>query len=184
MRTPGNHPTLLPSGKPCPSPSRNAPYRMLHAYGAKIVKRLRKLRIAIVGARGVGVEVAKCLTLSGVRLLHMFDDEPVRARDLGSNFALQSSDIGKPRAAATVPFLQRLNESVTVSAMAGLPDPAHYDVVVATRLSRASAIALNAACRASVKDRSWFEDENKGVDDKYVLLSFTSTLFFSVYLMA
>jgi ubiquitin-activating enzyme E1 len=139
---------------------------MLHAYGAKFVKRLRKLRVAIVGARGVGVEVAKCLTLSGVRLLHIFDDEHVRARDLGSNFALQSNDIGKPRAAATVPFLQRLNESVSVSAMAGLPDPDHYDVIVATRISRASAGALNAACRASVKVRPWAVDETKEADQK------------------
>jgi len=140
---------------------------MLHAYGAKFVKRLRKLRVAIVGARGVGVEVAKCLTLSGVRLLHIYEDETVGARDLGSNFTLQLSDVGKPRAAATVPFLQRLNESVAVSAVAGLPDPAHYDVIVATRIPRAAATALNAACRASIKVRPWAVDEAKEFEEKF-----------------
>jgi hypothetical protein len=139
---------------------------MLHAYGAKFVKRLRKLRVAIVGARGVAVEVAKCLTLSGVRLLHIFDDEHVRARDLGSNFALQPSDVGKPRAAATVPFLQRLNESVSISAVTGLPDPANYDVILATRLPRAAAAALNDACRRAVKERPWAVDEAKEFEAK------------------
>jgi len=115
MRTPGKHPRSAPQENHALLELITSPYRMLHAYGAKFVKRLRKLRVAIVGARGVAVEVAKCLTLSGARLLHVFDDEHVRARDLGSNFALQPSDVGKPRAAATVPFLQQLNESVSVS---------------------------------------------------------------------
>ena len=76
-------------------------------------------QVLIVGARGVGVEVAKNTVLAGVHTLTLFDPTPTSARDLGSNFFLTEEDIGKSRAAACAPRVADLNANVSVSAAPG-----------------------------------------------------------------
>ena len=73
----------------------------------------------IVGARGVGIAVAKNTVLAGVHTLTIFDPTPTAPCDLGSNFFLTEDDIGKPRAAACAPRVADLNNNVSVSAAPG-----------------------------------------------------------------
>lgn len=47
-----------------------------------------KLKILIIGLRGVGVEVAKNIILAGPELVHIFDPNIVELKDLGSNYYL------------------------------------------------------------------------------------------------
>ena len=76
--------------------------------------RLIKMKVLIVGLRGVGVETAKNLILAGPGAVTLADDTPARIADCGSNFFLRPGDVGKSRAAVCAPRLQELNRLVRV----------------------------------------------------------------------
>jgi ubiquitin-activating enzyme E1 len=59
--------------------------------------------VLIVGASGVGVEIAKNLLLDGhIGAILLHDDTLVRIQDLGTNYLLKEADVGKPRAQCVV----------------------------------------------------------------------------------
>ena len=58
--------------------------------------KLVKMRVLIVGLRGIGIEVAKNSALAGVSMMTLHDPEPVSIEDLGSNFFLTEEVIPRP----------------------------------------------------------------------------------------
>jgi ubiquitin-activating enzyme E1 len=56
---------------------------------------MSELRILIVGVKGTGVETAKNLILSTSKAVTVWDNGIVEPKDLGTNFYLKESDIGK-----------------------------------------------------------------------------------------
>ena len=50
--------------------------RQIGAFGLDAMLKLIKMKVLIVGMRGVGVEVAKNTALAGVNTLTLFDPEP------------------------------------------------------------------------------------------------------------
>ncbi|EUC66339.1 ubiquitin activating enzyme (E1) subunit UBA3 [Rhizoctonia solani AG-3 Rhs1AP] len=85
------------------------------------MKRMATSNVLIVGVKGLGVEIAKNIVLAGVKSVTLFDPEPVQVQDLGTQFFLRESDVGKPRAAATLPRLAELNAYVPVKDLGGSP---------------------------------------------------------------
>ena len=81
--------------------------------------------------------IAKNIALAGVKSLTIFDSDPVTIKDLGTQvrprsvmkrtvltdfqFFLRESDIGKPRAEATLPRLAELNAYVPVRVLSSAP---------------------------------------------------------------
>lgn len=97
--------------------------------------KLIKLKVLIVGMRGLGVEIAKNLILAGPAQVDIFDPSIVRVNDLGSNFYIRESHIGKAtRAEASVDQLRELNNYVQVNTISTLSmeDHAKYNVVCYT----------------------------------------------------
>ena len=58
---------------------------------------------------------AKNIALAGVKSLTLFDPEPAAISDLSSQFFLHPDDVGKPRAAVTIPRVAELNAYTPVS---------------------------------------------------------------------
>ncbi|ELU45435.1 ubiquitin-activating enzyme E1 1 [Rhizoctonia solani AG-1 IA] len=94
------------------------------------MKRMAASNVLIVGVKGLGVEIGKAnIVLAGVKSVTLFDPEPVQVQDLGTQvrgfndliFFLRESDVGKPRAAATLPRLAELNAYVPVKDLGGSP---------------------------------------------------------------
>ena len=73
---------------------------------------LIKLRVLVVTVKGLGVETAKNLVLAGPAAVTVHDEGLVEAKDLGANFFLRESDIGRRRGDAVVAQLRALNEDV------------------------------------------------------------------------
>jgi ubiquitin-activating enzyme E1 len=74
-----------------------------------------KMKVVIVGLRGLGVEVAKNLILAGPKEVHLYDPDLVQLNDLGSNFYCEEGHVGKAtRADACRPKLAELNPHVKV----------------------------------------------------------------------
>lgn len=81
---------------------------------------------------------AKNIALAGVKSLTLFDPAPATMSDLSSQFFLHPDDVGKPRAATTVPRVAELNAYTPVSEHPGksltedLGQLRQYQVVVLT----------------------------------------------------
>ena len=96
--------------------------------------------------------VAKNIALAGVKSLALFDPEPAVISDLSSQFFLHPDDVGKPRAAVTVPRVAELNAYTPVSEHAGknltedLSQLRRYQVVVLTGISLKDQLTISEYC--------------------------------------
>ncbi|KAK9481369.1 hypothetical protein V1514DRAFT_300802 [Lipomyces japonicus] len=120
--------------------------RQLYVLGAEAMKRLNNSNILIVGLKGLGVEIAKNVTLAGVKSITLWDPAPTRLEDLSSQFFLREKDIGIPRAVATAQRLAELNQYVKVSVLdAPLDESAigQFQVVVLTETSLETQVKIN-----------------------------------------
>ena len=90
--------------------------RSIFTYGMETMQKLSTMKILIVGMRGLGVETAKNIILSGPGEVDIYDPSLVKINDLGSNFYLSEKDAGKKnRDEASLPKLSQLNPYVKVS---------------------------------------------------------------------
>ena len=65
------------------------------------------------GPGTVGIEALKNLILPGIGRFTIVDEAKVLEEDLGANFFLSETSLGKSRAQMTVSYLQELNPEVT-----------------------------------------------------------------------
>lgn len=70
--------------------------RQIRLWGAEAQQRIRSANILLISLRALGTEIAKNLTLAGVRSLTIIDDELIVEEDLGAQFFIREEDIGKP----------------------------------------------------------------------------------------
>eukprot|EP01083_Nonionella_stella_P308460 1088245_1 len=123
--------------------------RQIGAFGVETMGKLVKMNVLIVGMKGVGVETAKNLILAGPASVTLVDNEPVALLDLGTNFYLSESSVGKPRAQECARQLSELNSYVDVNVHSGDVNEAFIDkfqVVVFTTGSRDALLRLNQHC--------------------------------------
>jgi len=129
--------------------------RTAAALGVDTMKNLSSLTVLIIGLRGVGVETAKNLILTGPKQVTVYDDAKAEMRDLGANFYLTPDDVaaGLTRSAACTKRLAELNPYCNVSALSG-PDALKDDivqsfgaVVVTQTLPQKELERLNQLCR-------------------------------------
>ena len=92
--------------------------RSIFTYGMETMQKLSAMKVLIVGMRGLGVETAKNIILSGPGEVDIFDPSLVKINDLGSNFYLTEEDVGKKnRDEASLAKLSQLNPYVKVSVL-------------------------------------------------------------------
>jgi ubiquitin-activating enzyme E1 len=94
--------------------------RQLYVYGHEAQQKMSAANILLVGMNGLGVEVAKNIILAGVKAVTICDPVPTSWNDLASQFYLNESHLGVPRAAACVDSLKDLNPYVSVHLYDGL----------------------------------------------------------------
>ena len=64
-------------------------------YGIETVEKLSKIKILIIGLRGLGMEIAKNLILSGPKEVYLYDKNNISLFDLGSGFYFSENQINK-----------------------------------------------------------------------------------------
>lgn len=103
--------------------------RQIGTFGLETMGKLIKMQVAIVGLRGLGVEIAKNLILAGPKSVHLYDPEITKINDLGANFYTEEQHIGRvTRADACVTKLRELNPYVKVEV---IPDEAALKAAIA-----------------------------------------------------
>ena len=125
--------------------------RQIGTFGMETMGKLIKMKILIVGLRGLGVETAKNTILAGPHEVQLYDPEIVKINDLGGNFYLTEADVGKKRRdEASVSQLSELNPYVHVSIMQGelMDNITKFNVIVITEMrSKEQLIEIDEICR-------------------------------------
>ncbi|KAM6928447.1 ubiquitin-like modifier-activating enzyme 1 [Xenentodon cancila] len=93
--------------------------RQLYVLGHEAMRRMGSAEVLVAGMRGLGVEIAKNVILSGVKAVTVQDENEAVWTDLSSQFFLQESDLGENRARCSLQQLSTLNPHVRVSAHTG-----------------------------------------------------------------
>ncbi|XP_034542700.1 ubiquitin-like modifier-activating enzyme 1 [Notolabrus celidotus] len=109
--------------------------RQLYVLGHDAMHRMGTAAVLIAGMRGLGVEIAKNVILSGVKSVTVQDEGQTVWSDLSSQFFLKESDLGQNRATCSLQQLSALNPHVLVSAHTGPLDEdllQKFQVVVLT----------------------------------------------------
>ncbi|XP_059184316.1 ubiquitin-like modifier-activating enzyme 1 [Centropristis striata] len=109
--------------------------RQLYVLGHEAMHRMGTADVLIAGMRGLGVEIAKNVILSGVKSVTVQDEGQAQWADLSSQFFLKEAHLGQNRATCSLQQLSVLNPHVHVSAHTGPLDEElllQYQVVVLT----------------------------------------------------
>ena len=88
--------------------------RQLYAIGVDAMEEIRKSSVLILGMTGLGVEIAKCVILTGVNLVTLCDGGKIRHKELSTNYYAQESDVGNFRVNVVGKKLSSLNPYVSV----------------------------------------------------------------------
>ena len=129
--------------------------RQRYVLGDTAMKKMAQSKVFVSGMDGLGVEIAKNIVLAGVKELVIHDTTLVTVSDIGTQFFLRESDIGKNRAEVTHPRLSELNPYVAVKVLSGCLDGemAVLDeftcVIFVNYLSLVSLDTANLRCRKS-----------------------------------
>lgn len=83
--------------------------RLWHKHGQEA---LESSSICIIGSNNLSTETMKNLVLPGVGAFTVVDDKIVDETDIGSNFFLLQSSLGKSRAEVSMALLNELNSQV------------------------------------------------------------------------
>ena len=96
--------------------------RQLRLWAASGQAALEDAKVLLLnsGSGVVGVETLKNLILPGVGSFTIVDETNVSELDLGVNFFLEESSLGRWRAEETGKFLQELNPEVQINALQGV----------------------------------------------------------------
>ncbi|KAF2004523.1 hypothetical protein P154DRAFT_519390 [Amniculicola lignicola CBS 123094] len=128
--------------------------RQIRLWGVQAQEKIRTANILLVSIKALANEVAKNLVLAGIGSITLADHEVVTEDDLGAQFFVSDADVGKNRAEAAAPQVQKLNPRVNVNVIARdirtETDPifyAAYDVIIATDLHFLSMNELNSLAR-------------------------------------
>ncbi|XP_042363183.1 ubiquitin-like modifier-activating enzyme 1 [Plectropomus leopardus] len=125
--------------------------RQLYVLGHEAMLRMGKTSVLIAGMRGLGVEIAKNVILSGVKSVTVQDEGQTVWSDLSSQFFLKESHLGQNRATCSLQQLAALNPHVRVSAHTGPLDEdllLQFQVVVLTDSSLDDQKRFNEFCHS------------------------------------
>ena len=139
-----------------PELDRYARHIMLRELGGPGQRALRRARVLVIGAGGLGAPVLQYLTAAGVGLIGVIDDDTVSLSNLQRQVIFGTDDIDRPKVFAARDAMARLNPHVAVRCYNRrlTPDIAadlvgEYDLVIDGSDNFATRDMVNRACVAA-----------------------------------
>nr|WP_314433503.1 molybdopterin-synthase adenylyltransferase MoeB [uncultured Brevundimonas sp.] len=137
---------------------RYARHLVLSEIGGPGQQALKKARVLIVGAGGVGAPAALYLAAAGVGTLGLIDDDTVSLSNLQRQIIFSTDEAGQPKVQAGAARLNALNPHVVVETFAERLTPANaatrigaFDIVLDGTDDFGTRHCVNAACVAAGK---------------------------------
>ncbi|KAG7473585.1 hypothetical protein MATL_G00097440 [Megalops atlanticus] len=127
--------------------------RQLRLWGDHGQETLENAHVCLINATASGTEILKNLVLPGIGAFTIVDGHKVSGEDVGNNFFLSSSSIGKNRAQATTELLQELNSDVSGNFVEETPDKLldndpeffhRFSLVIGVQLPESTCLRLGA----------------------------------------
>eukprot|EP00878_Enallax_costatus_P020102 GHUV01021234.1.p1 GENE.GHUV01021234.1~~GHUV01021234.1.p1 ORF type:complete len:521 (+),score=136.35 GHUV01021234.1:1712-3274(+) len=146
-----------PSGGPAQDSKAKRYDRQIRIWGTEGQQRLEASRIALLNCSPTGSETLKNLVLGGIASFTIVDGQKVEARDLGNNFLIDSSRMGRSRAQVVTDLLKEMNDSVSGSYVEDAPEDLlenhpqfldNFDLVIATQMREQQLLKLDDLCRS------------------------------------
>ncbi|RKF56158.1 DNA damage tolerance protein RHC31 [Erysiphe neolycopersici] len=131
--------------------------RQIRLWGVQAQEKIRKAKVLLIRMKALANEIAKNLVLAGIHSLTIVDHETVSESDLGAQFFISESDIGKNRAEASAPQIRKLNPRVQVYVdQSDINEKSaeyfgSFDMVICTDLETNSVNKINISTRANHK---------------------------------
>jgi adenylyltransferase/sulfurtransferase len=97
--------------------SRYSRFAAIPTIGPDGVAKIRKAKVTVVGAGGLGSVTAPQLVTLGVKYLRIIDQDIVELSNLQRQTMYRDEDIGKPKAMIAKKFLEELNPEVEIEAI-------------------------------------------------------------------
>ena len=133
--------------------NRYARHLVLREVGGVGQAKIRKARVLIVGAGGLGNPAALYLAAAGIGKLGLVDDDTVSLSNLQRQILFRTADIGRPKVEAGAEALKALNPGVQVETHAMRLTAANvvgliegYDIIADGSDNFATRFLLNDAC--------------------------------------
>jgi amyloid beta precursor protein binding protein 1 len=131
--------------------------RQLRLWGSNGQRALMNAHILLINADAVGTETLKNLVLPGIGKFTVMDNKKVTERDLGNNFFVENSELGKSRAEVVTKMLCEMNADVTGTAISSYPinqedSGLHADfwsqftLVIASNMAESQLLELSSSC--------------------------------------
>ena len=125
--------------------------REIGAYGIETIQKLSKLKVLIYGLRGLGMEIAKNLILSGPKEVHLYDKNIITQLDLGSGYYFTKEQINKiKRDEGCLNNLSKLNSNVKVVILKDnlINSISNFDVIIISEIMKEDELfKINKICR-------------------------------------
>lgn len=138
--------------------------RQLGIIGSETMIKLTKIKILIIGLRGLGIEILKNLILEGPNSVDIYDPNLIDIYDLNSNFFATEEDVSKERDVTIIEKIKGLNpnvESKVIKQNIEIEDNSYekeldfildtisnYEIIIITEpLSKNTIIKINNKCR-------------------------------------
>ena len=125
--------------------------REIGTYGIETIQKLSKLKVLIYGLRGLGMEIAKNLILSGPKEVHLYDKNIITQLDLGSGYYFSKEQIKKiKRDEGCLNNLSKLNSSVKVVILKDnlINSIPNFDVIIICEIMKEDELfKINKICR-------------------------------------
>ncbi|XP_033897685.2 NEDD8-activating enzyme E1 regulatory subunit-like [Acipenser ruthenus] len=127
--------------------------RQLRLWGDHGQDALENAHVCLINASATGTEILKNLVLPGIGAFTIVDENKVRGEDVGNNFFLTKSSIGRNRAQAATELLQELNSDVSGNFVEESPDQLldndpdffhRFSLVIAVHLPESTLLRLAA----------------------------------------
>lgn len=137
---------------------RYARHLVLSEIGGPGQQALKRARVLIVGAGGVGAPAALYLAAAGVGTLGLIDDDVVSLSNLQRQILFSTTETGRPKVEAAAARLGALNPHVAIRTFPERITPANaagriqdFDIVLDGTDDFETRLAVNAACVATAK---------------------------------
>lgn len=132
---------------------RYARHLVLPEIGGPGQARLKRARVLVIGAGGLGAPLIQYLAAAGVGHIGIVDDDVVSLSNLQRQTIFGTDDIGAHKAVAAAAFVKRLNPYVSVEEHVTRIDPhnaraliAFYDIIAEGSDNFATRYAVSDAC--------------------------------------
>lgn len=120
--------------------------RQIGTLGETCMKQLSTCKVLLLQLDTTGFEIAKCLVLTGIQQIYLYDPRIPTSADIGLNIALQKNSI-ESIAEQTKNYLDKLNPFVTISVVSeytSILDNRIIDVCIQTNLE--NSLQLSSFC--------------------------------------